>query len=448
MDTAARPASQSVNHPTRRNPLSGWILLSMLPLSLLATLTHSLPGYVAGIPVWFTALVLLKRQKRNQIIQSGVLLIAGALGLLIAFLIDGNTRYLLKAVEANHMIIAMLIGVSFLRLVTLSELSDEEKLPSGRNVLLGTLFGGHLIGAVINISAVMILGDRLSAHRPLTPLQGLTVLRSFSTCAAWSPFFAAMGVVLLSAPGSNLVTLMLYGLPFAFLAMLISAVQIARHPEAATTRGYPMHLKALWAPVVLAMLVMIAHKLWPEISVLTLVTLIALLFSLVWLPLRYKGDSGKKLKGHIHEGLPRMSSEVLLFLSAAVLASGVGALLLTLDIQLAPAHFGSLEACITVAALVGLAFIGMHPVTSAVLAGSILIPSVEDPNLLGIALLLGWSLGVGLSPFSGVQISLQSRYGISARTLLRFNRYYSLVAFAIAFATIWIYGLLNPAGVG
>ncbi|KEA65687.1 hypothetical protein ADIMK_0209 [Marinobacterium lacunae] len=441
MDTAATPAPQTII----RSALTGWILLSMLPLSLLATLTDLLPGYVAGIPVWFTALILLRKQKRNQIVQSGILLTTGAIGLLAAFWLDGSTRYLFKALEANHMIIAMLIGVSFLRLVTLGELSQEERLPSGRNALWGTLFGGHIIGAVINISSVMILGDRLSAHRPLTSLQALTLLRSFSTCAAWSPFFAAMGVVLLSAPGSNLVVMMLSGLPFAFLAMLFSAVQIARHPESATTRGYPMHFKALWPPVVLAMLVMIAHKLWPNVSVLTLVTVIALLFSLVWLPLRYQGDSGEKLKGHIHEGLPRMSSEVLLFLSAAVLASGVGALLLALDIQLAPTHFGPLEACVTVAALVGLAFIGMHPVTSAVLAGSILMPSVEDPNLLGIALLLGWSLGVGLSPFSGVQISLQSRYGISARTLLRFNRYYGLAAFAIAFATLWIYGLLNPA---
>ncbi|WP_428034263.1 hypothetical protein [Amphritea sp.] len=421
----------------------GWTLLSMLLISLIVALTHELPGYIAGIPVWFAVILLIRRQKRNQLIQSAILFILGASGLAIGVYNGVDNRYLIKALEANQLIIAMLISVSFLRIVATRSIQTDEQLPSGRKAMLRTLLGTHLIGAVINISSIMIVGDRLSAQRPLTSLQGLTLLRAFSICACWSPFFAAMGVVLISAPGAQLSTLMLYGLPTALIALLLSAWQIGRHPDAAQARGYPMHFGALWMPLLLAILVIIAHHYLPQQSVITLVTLIAILFTLTYLLLLQPRNCFRLLKNHIHEGLAKLGSEITLFLAAAVLASGVAALLESMQIRLAPDHFTAPEACLTLLALVGLALIGMHPVTSAILAGSILMPSVGDPNLLGITLLLSWSIGVGLSPFSGVQLNLQSRYGISAIALMKLNRIYGPVMIATGFGVIWGYVILT-----
>lgn len=424
--------------------LPGIVLLTIIPLSILAAFSAEIPGYLAGIPAWVALFLLLGRQQRGQMIQRLVLLAIGLICLALSQVIgDGASSYLLKALEANQMIISMLVAVSFLRLVTLSGLETDDQLPPGTRALNGTLFGGHLIGSVINMSSVMILGDRLSANRPLTSLQGLILLRGFSNCAVWSPFFAAMGVILISAPGASLTTLVAYGIPVALSGLLLTSWQISRHPEASSTPGYPLHLGALWIPMLLAVLVMIAHKLWPDVSVITLVTLLSLLFTLLWLPVKTGVRSPTILAKHVQLGLPRLGGEVTLFVAAAVLAAGIGALLLSLDIRLAPEHFGPLAACITLAVLIALAMIGMHPVTSAVLAGSILMPSVDDPNLLGITLLLSWSIGVGLSPFSGVQISLQSRYGISALTLLRMNRFYAPTMIAIGFGSILLYSQLN-----
>lgn len=429
--------------PTTLYPLksviTGWVLFIMLILALIAALTHLIPSYIAGIPVWIAAALLIRQQQRNQLIQSGILFLVGLIGLSIGIFNGVDNRYLLKALEANQLVVAMLIAVSFLRIVATNSIRCNEQLPTGRKAILNTLFGGHLIAAVINISSVMIVGDRLSTRQPLTPLQGLTLLRSFSICAIWSPFFAAMGVILISAPGAQLGTLILYGLPTALIALLLSAWQIAQHPDAAHTPGYPMHFRALWMPLLLALLVMIAHQRWPDLPVMTLVTLISMLFVLSYLCISQTTNGIQQLSNHIHEGLPKLGSEVTLFLAAAVMASGVAAFLTSMQITLAPSDFTAPEACLTLLALVGLALIGMHPVTSSVLAGSILMPSVSDPNLLGITLLLSWSIGVGVSPFSGVQLSLQSRYGISAMTLMKLNRYYSPSMLAIGFAVIWIY---------
>ena len=422
-----------------KTAVTGWILFVMLTLALIAALTHLIPGYIAGIPVWIAAALLIQKQKRNQLIQSCILFIVGAIGLAIGLINGVDNSYLIKALEANQLVVAMIIAVSFLRIVATNNIRCDEQLPTGRKAIMNTLFGGHLIAAVINISSVMIVGDRLSGRQPLTSLQGLTLLRSFSICAIWSPFFAAMGVILISAPGAQLSTLILFGLPTAFIALLLSAWQIAQHPEAEHTAGYPMHFRALWMPLLLAVLVMIAHRLWPSLPVMTLVTLISMLFVLSYLSINQRATSVQQLKTHINEGLPKLGSEVTLFLAAAVMAAGVAAFLTSMQINLAPQHFTAPEACLTLLALVGLALIGMHPVTSSVLAGSILMPSVSDPNLLGITLLLSWSIGVGVSPFSGVQLSLQSRYGISAMTLMKLNRYYSPSMLAVGFAVILLY---------
>ncbi|WP_417226677.1 hypothetical protein [Amphritea sp.] len=422
--------------------VTGWILLSLLVLALIAALTQAIPGYIAGIPAWAAAAVLCRQQKRNQMIQSAILFIIGVLGLIIGLFSGVDHRYLLKALEANQLVIAMLIGVSFLRLVAANNIRCNEQLPLGRKAMLHTLFGSHLISAVINMSTVMIVGDRLSSKQPLTPLQGLTLLRAFSLCAVWSPFFASMGVILISAPGSQLGTLMLFGLPVALIGLLLSSWQLARHPEVTTTQGYPMHFKALWMPLLLAILVMLAHWRWPTLPVMTLVTLISVLFVLTYLATKQRSNGVRLLTQHINEGLPKLGSEITLFLAAAVMAAGVAALLESLQIRLAPEHFTAPEACLTLLALVGLALIGMHPVTTAVLAGSILMPSVSDPNLLAITLLLSWSIGVGVSPFSGVQLSLQSRYGISSLTLMKFNRYYSPTMLTVGFAAIWLYSAI------
>lgn len=418
---------------------AGWVLICMLLLAITSALTQLIPGYIAGIPVWFAVALMLNKQKRNQLIQSGVLFCIGTYGLGYGVWKGVDHSYLLKALEANQLLVAMIVSVSFLRIVATQNIHCDEQLPTGRKAMISTLFGTHLVGSVINMSSVMIMGDRLSSKKALTPLQGLTLLRAFSIAAIWSPFFAAMGVILISAPGAQLSTLVLFGLPTALIALLISAWQIHKHPKVEHTQGYPMHFKALWMPSLLALLVMFAHSIWPDLSVVTLVTIISILFVLLYVPFKFGQQSRRILHHHIHDGLPKLSSEITLFLAAAVMAAGVASLLDALQIRIAPEQFTALEANFTLVILVALAMIGMHPVTSAILAGSLLMPSVSDPNLLGITLLLSWMIGVGTSPFSGVQLSLQSRYGIHALDLLKLNRLYIPTMLLVGFSVQWIY---------
>ncbi|MGB0733573.1 MAG: hypothetical protein ACPGPF_07400, partial [Pontibacterium sp.] len=113
-----------------------------------------------------------------------------------------------------------------------------------------------------------------------------------------------------------------------------------------------MRLSTLWAPVSLAAMVVIAHEIWPTISVLALVMSLAVGFTLVCLPFRARARSLSVLGEHVFKGLPALSSEVCLFLAAAVLAAGLSSCLIALDLHLAPQYYDAFAACITVLILV------------------------------------------------------------------------------------------------
>ncbi len=419
--------------------LSGWLLMAGLMVSLCAGLSGLLPSYIAGIPIWCASFLYFPYVRSAQKKQIIILLVVGSAGLIYGTLNGIGATFWLKALEANQVVVFMLVAVGFLRLFAVDEMRDNEALPQGKRALLRTLFGAHLFGAVLNMSSVVIVGDKLAGKSKLSNTQGLLLLRAFSICAMWSPFFAAMGLTLVSAPGAQLSTLMTYGIPASLAALGLSSWQLLHRFDAAQVYGYPITARSLWMPCMLAAIVMLAHEYFPSISVLSLVSVIAIGFIFLWMPVKQGRIGIKKIRLHIESGIASSRGEVVLFSAAALLASGVAALLSSLNIQLAPEHFGAFEASITVMILVVLAMTGMHPVTSVVLAGSVLSPSVSDPNLLGLTLLMGWSLGITLSPFSGIQLSIQSRYEIAAKTLLALNWRYILAMLVLCSGIIWLY---------
>ncbi|MFG0770765.1 hypothetical protein ACF8PD_02820 [Vibrio plantisponsor] len=417
----------------------GWLLMLSVLLSLIAQITGLFSGYWAGIPIWLVVMLFVPYVKPTQRKQIILLMAVGSIGLLYGVFKGLDGRYLLKALDANQNVVAMIVGVGFLRIFAVNSVKTGETLPQGKSAVIRTLLGAHLFGTVLNISSVMIIGDKLATQSKLSTTQGLVLLRGFAACAFWSPFFASMGLALTSAPGSELGTLVSYGIPVCAVALAISGWQLVRRADADSVSGYPISIYSLWMPALLASVVIAAHKFYPHISVLSLVTLTSLCFIALWLLINKGYHAIVAARNHIESGIANSSGEVVLFAAAAMLASGVAASLDAMNIQLAPQHFGPIEASVTVAVLIALAMTGMHPVTSVVLAGSVLAPSMADPNMLGLTLLMGWSLGITASPFSGVQLSIQSRYDISAKALLKANWRYITIMYLVCCSVLWWY---------
>ncbi|NLW05017.1 MAG: hypothetical protein GX029_07320 [Pseudomonadaceae bacterium] len=424
------------------DPLTGYSLFIMLLLALLASFGWPLLASLAGCFAWFAASRLFVRLLPMQRIQVLVMLALGAAGLVFGQLqTGGGTRWWLKALEGNQALLSMLLSVSFLRLVAVSGQASDEKLPVGRQALWKTLLGVHIFGAVINFSAMIIMADRLAAKKDLTPLQALIISRGFTLAAHWSPFFASMGVVLISAPGASLWKLMPVGLLLAALGLLIAGRLLITKPEAEITNGYPMHWQALTLPLVLALSVLGIHLLQENIPVLTLVSALSLFFTLVLLVWRYRYKASGYLRQHIEQTLPSMSGETLLFLAAGVLAAGLGSALQAADFSLQLEQFGPWQAWLLLLVLVGISGLGVHPVISIATAGGLFSPWVSDPNLLGLVFLMTWALGVSLSPLSGTHLAMQGRYGISSYAFTRWNLGYVALLLLVQLVALHLYAL-------
>ncbi len=432
------------SQPWAVEPIAGPILFLMALFSILHGVAGQVPAYLSGGLGWLAAALLARSINTLQRIQVIAMLVVGGGGLLWGIAAGTAVPYE-KVFSANQAMLAMLAAVSFLRLIT-QPANDpahpapvEGGLPQGSRPLWRTLFGVHFLGAVINMSSIVIIGDRLSTNRPMTPQQACVLSRGFAMAACWSPFFAAMGIALSNAPGSQLTTLSVVGFPVAMLALLLTGWELTRNGRADRFHGYPMRFNTLWVPGLLALMLMLLHRAWPAIPILTLISALSLTVTLLLLTLRHGGAGLVAYRQHIRIGLPRMSGELLLFLAAGVLATGITSAIAASHLSVNLQHFGATEASLLLLAMVSVSVIGIHPVISIATAGGILSPLGVDPNLLGITFLMTWAIGVSTTPFSGLHLTIQGRYQINAFKLLKMNAGFALVMLAVCSLVIYLY---------
>jgi hypothetical protein len=433
----------AMNATTSSGPLtvgviSGWLLFGAVLLSVAHGLDSGVSRAVPGTLFWVAGLLLVAQVTGLQRTQTLWMLVVGVVGIGYAWLSGGSPHWD-KALSTNQALLAMLAGVSFLRLISLPEVDVGEADPRGRAALWRTLLGVHLFGSVINLSAVMILGDRQSRRQPMTALQASVLSRGFALASHWSPFFAAMGIALSNAPGAELIILSMVGLPLAALGLLAAGWQLSRWPGVGDYVGYPMHFGALWIPGLLAALVLTVHDLLPGIPILSLISSAALLLTLAVLVARHRLGALPRFIGHVRGGLPRMSGELVLFLAAGVLAAGIASAVQSSGWKLDLAAFGATEASLLLLLMVALSAAGVHPVISIATAHGILAPLSPDPNLMGITYLMAWAAGVSSSPFSGMHLAMQGRFGIDSRGFLRWNGGFTLFMLAVDVAILHLY---------
>ncbi len=413
--------------PVSRRRAAGCSLGLMVGLAVLHGVWSPFPAWPAGAAAWTAGALLWTRVARAQRVVVTALLALGLAGMVWGWPHVGSFDWE-GALARNHGMLSMIAAVSFLRLVSLPRAAHEEALPTGCAAFVKTLVGVHLFSAVINISTVMIVGDRLHRRAPLDRSSALLLSRGFSSAALWSPFFAAMATTLTYAPQARLPVLVAVGLPLAACALFYTYRELrARDVNALSTfHGYPVHAGNLRIPVLLAAGVFATHELIPSLSVLTVITLLSPLLTFVVLAGRDPLRSVRTMAGHVRDRLPEMSGELVLFLGAGVLATGLAAVVASLGEWSPFTNFDGSSASATLLAMVALAVVGVHPVITISVVAVLAQPGTPDPNLLALTFLMAWSLGASSSPLSGLHLILQGRYGIAGWRFTRWNLGYSI----------------------
>lgn len=410
-----------------------------LAFSVLASLAAGLSGFpvsFAGLFQLVAGVLLWQQVPRGVRRVSLLLLIVGILALVMA----PRSVDLGAAISKNQQMIAMFSAIGLLRY---SPQPKAVSTPTGPRALWQTLFGLHWLGAVINISSLVIFSDRMvGADGKLQGFQGLMLSRAFSLAALWSPFFVAMGVALTYAPGADYLPLTLWGLPFSqlLLAGMICWNIRTRPGQVAAFSGYAFKPATLIAPVGLAISVLIGHQLFPAVSILTIITLLAPCYPL--LASREK-SALTLLKDYVLADLPRMGPEIVLFVSAGILGSGLSALVAGWDISMIGGFNPLLVIYVCLAVILAAASVGVHPVVGITVVSGVLSTAQLPPDLLAMCFLFGWGIGVVINPISGVHILLSGRYAYASEKAWRWN--FPFVAVSYVASCVW-FGMIYWLG--
>lgn len=425
--------STALPYQTKQRIIVGWLIL-MSAMTYLASQWLPISPIIPALFSWFSVALFWTALGRSAQRQTAILLIIG-IALIIWALALGAEPDWVKLAARNMPLLSMFVAVSLLSLANPTE--EAKQLPTGRSGFWSTLLSSHILGAVINLSIVFVVGDRLMRNGRLSDNQIQVLMRSFCAAAFWSPFFVATGVALTYAPGAEWKQAFTPGLLMVIPMMLINYrdTQMAKFSE---FEGYPLRKDSLIMPLVLAIGVLVAHSIYPEISILTIITLLAPLGALIFM----KGRSRRKtLLSYVNEKQANVSSQFALFLAAGVFSTGISTLISCYPelMQLHVASFSPLLFLVCSAAMIGLALVGIHPVVTVAIASPFLIPLGANPNQLAFLFLAVWGIATASSPLSGVGLAMISRYQATPKQIFKLQWHYMILMWLSAGIINWLW---------
>ncbi|NLQ16215.1 hypothetical protein HGG82_01090 [Marinomonas sp. M1K-6] len=399
---------------------TGWLVLGTLLFYLLSVtqlisvLLPTILAWLANIAMWHTLAPSAKRQV-TWLMAIGVaaLLFAGSKGTWMTWQ---------QVCAVNLPMLAMFVAVSFLDLT--SSTDEKRPLPKGLSAIFNTAIGVQVLGAVINLSVIMVFADRMKGAIKLTPVQQFILTRNFSAAAWWSPFFVATGVALIYAPGMQWQKTLLPGLAMGLVAIIFSSIEAYRRTKG-DFRGYPIRRESLFIPMFLALSVILFHYIWPDISILVLICILAPSATLLLM----RTPSRKSSLAHfVNHKLPQIGSQFALFLAAGIFSNGISAIILSYPefFNLEHFTFSPWLFSFTLAVMIAAGVIGIHPVVSVAIASPMLLPLNPDPTQLGFLFLSAWAISAGSSGLTGLGLLMTSRYQIPTKTIVSNSLFYAV----------------------
>ena len=397
---------------------------------------------VSGILTWLAFILLFQTLKSKKIIV--ILLISSLIAYFVCYVNDYKVDFF-KVFTVNQYLLTLLIGVGFLRLVATPRKDKIQKLPKGKNSFIKTYLGVHLFGSVTNLSSLLLVADKMYKKAPLTNAQIILLTRSFASDAYWSPFFVAFAAAITYAAKLTTSIILVNGIVLAFLAFLITYYEVNKEKKFNIDEfyGYPLSLDTLYLPILLAFLVLLTNHFYPQIKVIILISSFSILMTFFILPVK-KGilATTKIFKFHIIDELPKMKSEISLFLVAGMFGITISSILVGLDLSFPFDVFDWKIASILLLVFIFLAFIGIHPIITIAIIGDFL--SGVNHTLLAVTFLMAWSTTVSTSPFSGLNLTIVARYNVNAKEIFMLNIAYAFKMYVIC--TICLFILSNYLG--
>lgn len=423
-----------------RRPTAGVALLFMIAAAVLAGFGVAPMGILGGVLAWGAASLLWVDLAPAQRRQCAGLIGAGLAALAWAAS-SGAMIAPLRVLNENLPLVAMIAATNFIRLTSGGAQRAPAPRAPGPRALLSTLAGLNVLGAAINMTALVVFADRVADKSKLGLLEASWLARAFSMSVLYSPFIGGMAFALNLAPQASLVRAASVGIVLAGIGIGYTWLRALRTDTARVARfhGFPFQRDALTLPCLLAVAVLVTRWWLDTVPVLALIALLAPLCVLAVLIARVGFETtATRCIDHVRNELPRMSGELWLFLAAGVLAVGVSSALSAASFALPFGQVSGAVASIGLLAVTVLGAAGLHPVISLSALIPMLLPLDPSPNLIVTLCVCGWSLGCALCPYAGLNLILQGRFEINGRQLVRRSYGYAAFMWLACSAAMWL----------
>lgn len=414
--------------------LSGVLIFLSFIFTVYSYFFYEKQNIVGVIFIWMASFILFFAMKSKRLIL--FLLFFSFLAFLYSFSNEFYIDYF-KAFSINIYLLTLLISVGFLKLIATPR-KDKDELPKGKLSFIKTYLGIHLFGSIINLSSLLLVADKMYKKAKLTPLQIIVLTRSFSSDAYWSPFFVAFAAALTYAPNLNTFSIISFGIFLAIFSFVITYFEVIGSKfHFDDFYGYPLSLQTLYLPLLLASFVLLTHFYYADLKIILLISSFAFLLTILILPIK-KGlkESSKILKYHILEELPKMKSEIILFLVAGFFGIIASSVLLGLDFKLPFIIFDYKIASIMLLIFILLAFIGIHPIISISILGNFFADA--NHTLVAMTFLMAWATTVSTSPISGLNLTMSARYNCNPKEIFKLNIFYAFKMYIICVILLFI----------
>jgi hypothetical protein len=457
-----RPRRVSLDEASRltvpsRDTLSASAYVLAWAATLLDQFGHvALAGDLAGIAILVFLILEFPRQRRYAQILFLALTGIGLIG--VATAADPVGLFLAAWRRGAA------YGAFFLALSSLRDAAETSKLvrrcgqhlvaqPPGRRYAALT-GGGHLFGIILSYGAIELLGAMVMRANTLQAAGGseairalrtrrmlMAIYRGFAVMNCWSPLNLMTAVVSTAVPAAPMRML----LPIAFVVSIgmavigwledrLSAARVATSggKRPVTTESWSIHLRIL-ALVGLVMLLAELGSIVMGVSLVAAVTLTVPLVGLGWAIVqawRFVGGANhlartigvlRRRAGRFFLRVPNFRSEATVLAGSGFMGVAVGGALPVAGLAPVIGHLPPVAVPLLVPViLIATGQLGLNPVAVIALLGAAMPNPAAfgiSPAILAFACMLGWGLGVSMTPMSASAITTARWAGVSPWTV-------------------------------
>lgn len=306
----------------------------------------------------------------------------------------------------------------------------------------------QVLAVFLNVGSISIVYHLASIHRCSRNWRLISnaLNRGFAGAIIWSPYFSAM-ILVTNALNVSWTHLLPYLIGYTFIYILLSFLEefvpykkLVYQEEAAasleeTEEGYnPLKeesiksLVPLLCYLLMAILIIIALEQIDNIGMVVIISLSAIVYPMLWC--LFNGSYSFYKKGayhHIHEHLPSIKREIVLFLTAGFLSgairqTNIGEWLPSI-LNLFPLPISVVFSFITLFFIILTSLIGSHPIVLVTILATTVNPADVgiSPEFFALLLIGSWSISNMISPASAVNNLLSKEVHTKVSKLMKIN---------------------------